>query len=55
MQPIVEQLASMIKKNSWQDAFRLAIQNARASKVPGIQHILNLDDFLRNPAYPKLG
>ena len=46
MQPIVERLASMIKKNSWQDTFRLAIQNAQASKVPGIQHIQNLDDLL---------
>lgn len=46
MQPIVERLASMIKKNSWQDPFRLAIQNAQASKVPGIQHIQNLDDLL---------
>lgn len=47
MQPIVEQLASMIKKNNWQDTFRLAIQNAQASKVPGIQHIQNLDDLLK--------
>jgi phosphatidylserine decarboxylase len=47
MQQIVEQLASMISENNWRDAFQLAIQKARASKVSGIQHILNLDDFLK--------
>jgi phosphatidylserine decarboxylase len=46
MQPIVEELGSLIRKNEWDDAFSLAIQNAQASNMPGIQHIQNLDDLL---------
>ncbi len=47
MQPIVEELRSLITENNWQDAFRFAIECAKESKMPGIERYGDLDSLLK--------
>ena len=47
MQPIIEELKSLIAANHWQDAFHLAIERAQTTKMPGLDRYQNLDSLLR--------
>ncbi len=46
MHKIVEKLQWLIEKNSWQEDFQLAIQNAQSQDVPLIKPIQDLNDYL---------
>lgn len=45
-QPVVLELIALIEKNHWQDAFNQAIQNARKYRIPLLNDINNLEDYL---------
>jgi phosphatidylserine decarboxylase precursor len=46
MHPIVEELQSLITANRWQNAFRLAINSAQATQMPGLDRYRDLDSLL---------
>ncbi len=48
MEPIIEELKTLIVENHWQDAFRLAIQSAGATQMPGLERYRDLDSLLES-------
>src|SRR5574341_1379201 len=47
MHPIVEELASLIRRYGWEENFQAAIDNAQAVGIAGFPQIPTLDDFLK--------
>lgn len=47
MQPIVQELVTLVETHGWRDAFEQAIRNAQAHEVPAIRDIQSLEDYLR--------
>ena len=45
-EPVVQRLSDLIARNHWQDAFAQALASAAALKVPTLQHLGSLDDYL---------
>ena len=47
MHAIVEELVELIERHHWRDDFNEAIQMAQSYQVPSIEHIKELDDYLK--------
>ena len=47
MHAIVEELVELIERHHWRDDFNEAIQIAQSYQVPSIEHIKDLDDYLK--------
>lgn len=46
MHKVVQELVDLIHENDWKKKFNEAIKNAHKKRIPQIEHIQNLDDYL---------
>ena len=44
--PVIEELANLITKNNWKNDFETAIKSAHSKKLPLIEHVNTLDQYL---------
>ena len=44
--PVIEELANLIEKNNWTNSFTTAIKSAHQKKLPLIEHVGTLDQYL---------